>query len=80
MGQSALNMVRQLLQLERIEQALLRIDQGTYGYCAACKGPISLERLENDPTEECCAACDMPTDRKPFMKKPDTIPHQDISG
>jgi DnaK suppressor protein len=36
--------------LSRIEQALTRIDNGTYGYCADTGQPITLARLEAQPT------------------------------
>lgn len=35
--------------VSKIEEALLRIDAGTYGYCVETGVPISLERLEARP-------------------------------
>lgn len=35
--------------LEKLEAALLRIDNGTYGYCEETGEPIGLERLEARP-------------------------------
>jgi DnaK suppressor protein len=40
-----------------IDQALLRIDEGTYGLCARCGGPIDERRLEAMPTARYDAAC-----------------------
>jgi DnaK suppressor protein len=40
--------------LIEIEAALARIDDGTYGLCAACGGPISEERLEALPYATLC--------------------------
>jgi len=40
-----------------IDQALLRIDEGSYGQCARCGGPIDLKRLEAMPTARYDAAC-----------------------
>jgi RNA polymerase-binding transcription factor DksA len=40
--------------LARIEQALGRIDAGTYGRCAACGEPIPEERLEALPDTAFC--------------------------
>jgi DnaK suppressor protein len=40
-----------------IDQALLRIDEGTYGVCARCGEPISDARLEALPTARYDAAC-----------------------
>ena len=40
-----------------IDQALLRIDEGTYGVCARCGKPIDERRLEAMPTARYDAAC-----------------------
>lgn len=40
-----------------IDQALLRIDEGTYGICARCGRPIDERRLEAMPTARYDAAC-----------------------
>jgi DnaK suppressor protein len=40
-----------------IDQALLRIDEGTYGTCARCGKPIPEARLEALPTARYDAAC-----------------------
>jgi DnaK suppressor protein len=40
-----------------IDQALLRIDEGTYGDCARCGKPIPEARLEALPTARYDAAC-----------------------
>ncbi|MBD0326202.1 MAG: TraR/DksA family transcriptional regulator [Pyrinomonadaceae bacterium] len=40
-----------------IDQALLRIDEGTYGECARCGQPIDERRLEAMPTARYDAAC-----------------------
>ena len=36
--------------LHQIEQALVRLDNGTYGYCEDTGEPIDLRRLEAPPT------------------------------
>ena len=36
--------------LNRIDQALTRLDNGTYGYCEDTGEPIDLRRLEAEPT------------------------------
>ena len=43
--------------LKRIDAALRRLDEGEYGYCAACGDPIAPKRLEIDPLAERCVAC-----------------------
>jgi DnaK suppressor protein len=40
-----------------IDQALLRIKEGTYGVCARCGQPINERRLEALPTARYDAAC-----------------------
>jgi len=40
-----------------IDQALLRIKEGTYGICARCSQPINERRLEALPTARYDAAC-----------------------
>ncbi|HKQ52018.1 MAG TPA: TraR/DksA family transcriptional regulator [Pyrinomonadaceae bacterium] len=40
-----------------IDEALLRIDEGTYGQCERCGNPIDERRLEALPTARYDAAC-----------------------
>jgi DnaK suppressor protein len=40
-----------------IDQALLRIKEGSYGICARCSEPINERRLEAVPTARYDAAC-----------------------
>ena len=40
-----------------IEQALDRLDKGTYGTCERCDAPIPFERLEAIPHARECVAC-----------------------
>lgn len=40
-----------------IEQALLRIDQGTYGVCVHCQGIVQDKRLEAVPWARHCLEC-----------------------
>ena len=40
-----------------IDQALMRIDEGTYGECVRCGKPIDERRLEALPTARYDAAC-----------------------
>jgi DnaK suppressor protein len=43
--------------LTAIDQALARLDAGTYGYCERCGQPIAAERLAARPTATRCIAC-----------------------
>jgi DnaK suppressor protein len=45
------------LQLRRIEAALRRMDEGTYGDCAQCDEPIDPRRLQADPATPLCVRC-----------------------
>ncbi|WP_198954790.1 TraR/DksA C4-type zinc finger protein [Kineosporia sp. R_H_3] len=40
-----------------IEQALARVDDGRYGTCERCGGPIAPARLEARPEATTCIAC-----------------------
>jgi len=43
--------------LADIDQALARIDQGTFGMCTNCGKPIAPERLEARPWATLCIGC-----------------------
>src|SRR4051812_17618950 len=40
--------------LERVERALVKLDEGTYGTCDRCGGPIPEKRLEAMPESTLC--------------------------
>jgi DnaK suppressor protein len=48
----------------RVERALRRIQDGTYGVCLACENGISEKRLQAVPWAELCLACQERSDRK----------------
>jgi DnaK suppressor protein len=41
----------------RIDNALLRINEGSFGVCLACHEPIPTQRLETAPEAVFCAEC-----------------------
>jgi DnaK suppressor protein len=43
--------------LEDIEVALQKLDDGTYGRCEGCGGPIAEARLEAMPAARLCITC-----------------------
>ena len=43
--------------LDQIDQALVRLQDGTYGWCEVCGSPIAAERLEAVPYTARCLAC-----------------------
>ena len=47
---------RQIKLISKIEQALKRIKDGTYGYCAETGEPIGIKRLIARPVAELCIA------------------------
>jgi len=44
-------------EMQRVEAAIKRIDDGEYGYCIACGEEIAAKRLAVDPTIPTCIAC-----------------------
>lgn len=48
---------RNAVRLKRVEQALVRIEQGDYGLCEDCDERINPKRLRFDPTTTLCLAC-----------------------
>jgi DnaK suppressor protein len=45
------------LRLQEVDDALDRIESGTYGVCEECGGPIGLKRLEVRPIAKYCVPC-----------------------
>ncbi len=48
---------RENLYIKKIETALRRIDEGTFGECDTCGEDIEMRRLEVRPTATLCIAC-----------------------
>ena len=48
---------RRRAQLQRIEDALEKIEKGDYGTCVTCQKDINPQRLEFDPTSLTCVNC-----------------------
>lgn len=48
-------------EVEKIQQAISRIDKGTYGICLTCGQPIKQDRLDAIPFSSHCTHC---TDKK----------------
>jgi DnaK suppressor protein len=46
--------------LEKVDRALAKLDEGTYGTCDACGGPIDPRRLQRYPESTVCAGCPLP--------------------
>jgi DnaK suppressor protein len=50
--------------LRRIEEAIERLDDGEYGLCARCSGPIEAARLRALPFAVCCRQCESLRERE----------------
>ena len=48
---------RRDLELRDVDAALKRVEDGEYGFCAACGEEIDPRRLEVDPTARHCIQC-----------------------
>jgi DnaK suppressor protein len=44
-------------ELEEIEDALRRIEAGSYGTCIACGGPMGMQRIRAIPEARFCLSC-----------------------
>ncbi len=48
---------RRHIEIQRIDSALKRIEDGEFGYCVSCGEEIEKKRLEYDPTTPTCIDC-----------------------
>ena len=48
---------REALFLKKIDEALLKIQSGTFGTCECCEEEIEVSRLEVRPTANLCISC-----------------------
>jgi DnaK suppressor protein len=48
---------RRVVELQKIQAALRRIEDDEYGYCLKCGEFIGLGRLRIDPAAPCCVQC-----------------------
>jgi DnaK suppressor protein len=55
--------------LERVERALAKLDEGTYGTCDRCGGPIAPKRLEAMPDSTLCVECAAAERRAPAPRR-----------
>ena len=60
---------RDLTELANVEQALARLDEGSYGECADCGHPIPYARLVAYPAAKRCVACQERTERLENARK-----------
>lgn len=58
---------RERLYLKKVEEALERIAEGTFGLCDDCGEDIELRRLEARPTATLCVACKEEQERREVL-------------
>lgn len=55
---------RETLYLKKVNEALARIEEGTFGDCNECGEQIELKRLQARPTATLCVSCKEEQERK----------------
>jgi DnaK suppressor protein len=58
---------REILYIKKIEEALKRIGDGTFGQCEECGEDIELRRLEARPTATLCVSCKEEQERREVL-------------
>lgn len=58
---------RETLYIKKIEEALKRIEEGTFGECDDCGEDIEIRRLEARPTATLCVACKEEQERREII-------------
>lgn len=58
---------RETLYIKKIEEALQRIDDGSFGECEDCGDDIELRRLEARPTATLCVGCKEEQERREIL-------------
>lgn len=55
--------------LKKIEKSLVKIEEGTYGYCEVCGVEIGLKRLEARPVSTLCIDCKTEQEEEEKMRE-----------
>jgi DnaK suppressor protein len=58
---------RETLYIKKIDEALKRIEEGTFGECQECQEDIEIRRLEARPTATLCVSCKEEQERKEVL-------------
>ncbi len=58
---------RESLLIKKIDEALRRIEEGTFGTCQSCENDIEIKRLEARPTATLCIACKEDEERREVL-------------
>jgi DnaK suppressor protein len=57
--------------LRNIDEAIIRLDAGRYGFCFECDGPIAVRRLHALPFAVRCRSCEEEREVVPGRARPD---------
>jgi DnaK suppressor protein len=66
--------------LQRIDEALARLERGTYGTCTRCGDPIAEARLAAMPFAELCRGCQEEAESELFRSAPLRSQHSQSAG
>ncbi len=58
---------REILYLKKVDEALRRIEEGTFGECEECGEDIEVRRLEARPTATLCVSCKEEQERREVL-------------
>lgn len=58
---------REILYIKKVDEALLRIEEGVFGECDGCGEDIEMRRLEARPTATLCVGCKEEQERKEVL-------------
>ncbi len=58
---------RETLYIKKVDEALKRIEDGTFGECQECEEYIEFRRLEARPTATLCVACKEEQERREVL-------------
>lgn len=58
---------REILYIKKVNEALKRIEDGTFGECEDCGEDIELKRLEARPTATLCVSCKEEQERREVL-------------
>jgi DnaK suppressor protein len=58
---------REAFYMKKLEEALARIEEGTFGECEECGEDIEIRRLEARPTATLCVSCKEEQERKEVL-------------
>lgn len=58
---------REMLLIKKVDEALKRIEDGTFGICHSCENDIEIRRLEARPTATLCIACKEDEERRELL-------------